>query len=78
MPYIGEGARYLRNMVALETDSKFTRPGMVLLVTGIVAILLRGVIRGLPLLGGLLAWIFLLSGIFFVVGGIFLLIKKRG
>jgi hypothetical protein len=65
-------------MVALETDSKFTRPGMVLLVTGIVAILLRGVIRGLPLLGGLLAWVFLLSGIFFIVGGIFLLIKKRG
>ncbi len=51
---------------------------MVLLVTGIVAILLRGVIRGLPLLGGLLAWVFLLSGIFFIVGGIFLLIKKRG
>ena len=65
-------------MVALETDSKFTRPGVVLLITGIVAILLRGVIRGLPLLGGLLAWVFLLSGIFFIVGGIFLLIKKRG
>lgn len=64
-------------MVALETDSKFTRPGVVLLVTGVVAILLRGLIRGLPLIGGLLAWVFLLAGIFFVVGGIFLLIKKR-
>lgn len=64
-------------MVAMETDSKFTRPGMVLLITGIVAILLRGVIGGLPLLGGLLAWVFLLAGIFFIVGGAFLLIKKR-
>ena len=64
-------------MVAMETDSKFTRPGMVLLITGIVAILLRGVIRGLPLLGGLLAWVCLLAGIFFIVGGAFLLIKKR-
>ena len=65
-------------MVALETDSEFTRPGIVLLVTGIVAIMLRGVIRGRPLLGGLLSWVLHLSGIFFIVGGVFLLIKKRG
>jgi len=62
----------------LETDTKFTRPGVALLVTGVVALLLRLVIDKVPLIGGLLAWVCLLGGLFFIVGGIFLLIKKRG
>jgi len=60
----------------LETDGKFTRPGIVLLITGVVALLLRLVIRSVPVIGGLLGWICLLGGIFFVIGGIFLLVKK--
>lgn len=64
-------------MVALETDDKFRRPGIVLLVSGVVALLLRLVISGVPLIGGLLAWVCLLGGIFFIIGGAFLLITKR-
>lgn len=64
-------------MVTLESDTKFTRPGAVLLVAGVAAILLRFVLRGLPLIGGLLNIVLLLAGIFFIVGGIFLMIKKR-
>lgn len=62
----------------LETDSKFTRPGVILLVTGVVALLLRMVVDAIPVVGGLLAWVCLLGGLFFIVGGIFLLIKKSG
>lgn len=61
----------------LETDEKFRRPGVILLVTGVVALLLRFVVNAVPLIGGLLSWVCLLGGIFFVIGGIFLLIKKR-
>ena len=64
-------------MVTLETDTKFTRPGAVLLVAGVASLLLRLVIRGLPLVGGLLNIVLLLAGIFFLIGGAFLLIKKR-
>ena len=62
----------------LETDGKFTRPGVVLLVTGVVALLVRSLIDKVPLIGGLLSWVCLLGGIFFIVGGIFLLVKPRG
>ena len=62
----------------LETDGKFTRPGVVLLVTGVVALFLRAIIDGVPVIGGLLSWVCLLGGIFFIVGGIFLLVKPRG
>lgn len=61
----------------LETDEKFRRPGVILLATGVVALLLRLVIGSVPLIGGLLSWVCLLGGIFFVIGGAFLLIKKR-
>lgn len=64
-------------MVALETDTKFTRPGVILVITGVVALFLRLIVRGAPLIGGLLGWLLLLGGVFFIVGGIFLLIKKR-
>ena len=64
-------------MVTLETDTKFTRPGAVLFVAGVASLLLRLVIRGLPLVGGLLNIVLLLAGIFFLIGGAFLLIKKR-
>lgn len=62
----------------LETDGKFTRPGAILLVTGVVALILRAVVDGIPWIGGLLSWVCLLGGIFFIVGGIFLLVKKSG
>ena len=62
----------------LETDGKFTRPGVILLITGVIALVIRPIIDGLPAIGGLLAWVCLLGGIFFIVGGIFLLIKKSG
>ena len=61
----------------LERDPKFARPGAALLVTGVVALLLRAVVDGIPLVGGLLEWAALLGGIFSIIGGIFLLIKKR-
>lgn len=64
-------------MVTLETDTKFTRPGMILLMTGVVALLLRLVVRSAPLVGGLLGFVLLFGGIFCAVGGIVLLIKKR-
>lgn len=57
---------------------KIRQPGVILLVTGVAALLLRAVVDGVPWVGGLLSVVFLLGGIFFIVGGIFLLIKKRG
>lgn len=68
---------YSSNM-QLETDDKFRRPGVVLLITGVVALVLRLVVDGIPWIGGLLSWVCLLGGIFFIIGGIFLLIKKSG
>lgn len=63
-------------MMQLETDGKFTRPGAILLVTGVVALVLRAVVDGIPWIGGLLSWVCLLGGILSIIGGIFLLIKK--
>lgn len=60
----------------LETDLKFTRPGVMLLLTGIASLLLRLVIGNVPAVGGLLSGVLLIAGLFFVAGGVFLLIKK--
>ncbi|MGZ0175668.1 MAG: hypothetical protein ACKVIQ_02220 [Acidimicrobiales bacterium] len=60
----------------LETDGKFTGPGAILLVTGVVVLVLRTVVDGIPWIGGLLSLVCLLGGIFSIIGGIFLLIKK--
>ena len=62
----------------LETDTTFRRPGVILLGTGVIALVLRSIIDGLPVVGGLLSWACLLAAVFCIVGGIFLLIKKRG
>jgi len=64
--------------VQLENDGKFTRPAAILVVTGVVALVLRAVVDGIPWIGGLLSWVCLLGGIFFIVGGIFLVINKSG
>ncbi|MCP3853907.1 MAG: hypothetical protein GY745_13865 [Actinomycetia bacterium] len=54
------------------------RPGVVLVVTGILAYLVRPVVGAVPLLGGVLSIIFLLLAIFMVVGGVWMLIIGRG
>lgn len=69
-------AWYTCNM-AIETDEKFRRPGTLLLGTGIVLMVARFVIGAIPLIGGALSWMFLVAGIFGIVGGLFLLISKR-
>lgn len=64
-------------MVNIETNPTFTKPGVALLVTGVAALLLRVLLRGVPLIGGLLGVVMFLAGIFFIIGGGFLLIKKK-
>jgi len=64
-------------MLTRETDEKFTRPGVTLLATGALALLLRLILRNVPVVGGLLGVVMLLGGIFFLVGGAFLLVKKK-
>ncbi len=62
----------------LETDPKFTRPGVLLVTTGVVALVLRLFVDSLPLIGGLAALVFLLGGLLAIVGGAVLLVKKSG
>ena len=64
-------------MVTLEDNPTFKKPGVMLLLTGVVALVLRSLVKAIPLIGGLLSWVMFLGGVFFIVGGIFLLIKKR-
>lgn len=64
-------------MVKLETDEKFKRPGIVLLLTGIGLFIARIFVGWIPLIGGLLAFICTIAGIALVLGGIFLLVTKR-
>jgi hypothetical protein len=52
-------------------------PGSALLVMAVMAFLARFVLRGLPLIGGLLNVILLFAVVFGVVGGVFLLYTAR-
>lgn len=63
--------------MAIETDEKFRRPGTLLLGGGVVLLLTRFIVGWLPLVGDLLSWMFLVAGIFGIIGGLFLLISKR-
>ncbi len=54
-----------------------TRPGVTLIIVGIVAYFLRPVLDGLPLVGGIVGSILLIASIFFVVGGIWIMFMGR-
>jgi len=64
-------------MVKLETDEKFKRPGIVLLLTGIGLFIARIFLGLIPLIGGMLAFICTIAGIVMILGGLFLLVTKR-
>jgi hypothetical protein len=52
-------------------------PGSALLVMAVVAFVARFVLKGLPLIGGLLSVLLLFAVVFGVVGGVFLLYTAR-
>lgn len=59
-------------------DTIVNRPGVTLLIAGIASLVLRWPAGWIPLLGGLLSWILLLVAIFFIVGGIWMIVIGRG
>ncbi len=54
-----------------------TRPGITLIVVGIVAFFVRNLLDGLPLIGGIISPILLVASIFFVVGGLWIFVMGR-
>lgn len=54
-----------------------TRPGITLIVVGILAYLVSTVIDGVPAIGGLLNGILIVASIFFVVGGLWIFVMGR-
>lgn len=67
---------YAREM-ATELDTKFRKPGITSLVTGVVLFVAKGVLGAIPLIGGVLGFVAFWAGLLFIAGGIFLLISKR-
>lgn len=53
------------------------RPGVVLLIAGIVSFFLRWPASWIPWLGGMLAWMLWLLAIFFVIGGLWMIFIGR-
>jgi len=53
------------------------RPGLTLIVVGIVALLVRNVFAWIPLIGGAMSAILLFAGVFFVIGGIWMFVVGR-
>lgn len=53
------------------------RPGVTLLIAGIVSFFLRWPASWIPFLGGLLAWMLLLFAVFAVIGGIWMIFIGR-
>lgn len=64
-------------MAGTELDDKFRRPGITSLVTGAVMFFGRGILGAIPLIGGVLGFVALWAGLLMIVGGMFLLVKKR-
>ncbi|MGH1503867.1 MAG: hypothetical protein ACRBI6_09960 [Acidimicrobiales bacterium] len=54
------------------------KPGAVLLVAAVLALVLRWPVAALPAVGGLLAWVLLAAAVFFAVGGVWMLFMGRG
>jgi hypothetical protein len=53
------------------------QPGLSLLITGIVALVVRPFFDWVPLIGGLMSTLLLVAGLFFVVGGIWMFLVGR-
>ncbi len=54
-----------------------TRPGITLILVGILAFVLRPILDGLPAIGSLVSGILLVASIFFVVGGLWIFFMGR-
>ncbi len=54
-----------------------TRPGITLIVVGIIAFFVRRIVDGLPLVGGILNGILFVASIFFVIGGLWIFVMGR-
>lgn len=64
-------------MAGTELDDKFRRPGITSLVTGVIMFFGRGILGAIPLIGGILGFVAFWAGLLMIVGGLFLLVKKR-
>ena len=58
-------------------DTIVNRPGVTLLIAGLVSLVLRWPAGWLPVIGGLLSWILFLVAIFFIIGGIWMIFIGR-
>lgn len=54
------------------------RPGLTLVIVGVIAFLLRNAFSWVPLIGGALGTILLFAAAFFVVGGMWMAVVGRG
>ncbi|MEE9417489.1 MAG: hypothetical protein V3V01_19570 [Acidimicrobiales bacterium] len=50
------------------------RPGATLLIVGVAGFLVRSLLGKIPLIGGVLSMISLVAAIFFVIGGIWIML----
>lgn len=53
------------------------RPGLTLIIVGIIAFLLRNVFSWVPLIGGAMGAILSFAAVFFVVGGLWMFFMGR-
>ena len=53
------------------------RPGLTLIIVGVLAFLLRNVFGWVPLIGGVTTAVLMFASVFFVVGGIWMFVVGR-
>jgi hypothetical protein len=53
------------------------RPGLTLVIVGLVAFLARNIFSWVPLIGGAMNAILLFVGVFFVIGGVWMFVVGR-
>lgn len=53
------------------------RPGLTLIIVGVLAFLVRNVFDWVPLIGGAMGAILMFASVFFVVGGIWMFVVGR-
>lgn len=53
------------------------RPGLTLIIVGILAFLVRNVFAWVPLIGGAMSAILMFAAVFFVVGGLWMFVVGR-
>lgn len=53
------------------------RPGLTLIIVGVIAFLARNIFSWVPLIGGAMSVMLLFVGVFFVIGGVWMFVVGR-